>query len=307
MDEIRQSLFERIRYHLACPYCGGSLSKQVSGAKCNDCQEEYVYTNEGQLDLRLRRSKLCNLQFELGVSLLPEKGFDFKVLRKNPCPEVDFIGVNAPRHLTKELMSYFPKAKRNKSVMLDLGCGRAIHREVCERAGFEYVGFDFDSPGALILGDAHAIPFKSNSFEFMLSIAMLEHIKYPFVTMNEIYRTLKPGGRFIGSVAFLEPFHSNSFYHHTHLGVFNSLKSAGFDIEHIAPNKDWPVLIAQASMCLFPKLPRLISRYLVLPLHLFHRAWWHINYLITHHSAEEGERRRILFTAGSFFFIATKH
>lgn len=306
MNKTKHDTLERIWDILACPCCEGLLSRNDSGAKCKDCQEEYIYTNEGQLDLRLQRRKLYNIQFELGVSLLPPKGFDFKALQKNPSPEVNFTGVKVPNHLTKELISYFPKAKRNKSLMLDLGCGRAIHREVCEYAGFEYVGLDIDSPDALILGDAHAVPLKSDSFEFILSVAVLEHIRYPFVAMNEIYRILKPGGRFIGTVAFLEAFHRDSYYHHTHFGAFNSLKTAGFDIEYVAPNKDWPVLIAQASMSLFPKLPRLISRSLVLPIHLLHRAWWSISYLITHHSAKEGEKRRTLFTAGSFFFIATK-
>jgi SAM-dependent methyltransferase len=304
---MRQDLLERIWEILACSYCGGSLSRKDNGAKCKDCQAEYIYSNKGQLDLRLQRRKSYHLQLVLGTKLLPDEGFDFKILQKNPSPQVDFTKIKVPHHLTGELISYFPKAKRNRSVMLDIGCGRTIHREVCEHAGFEYVGFDIDSPDALILGDAHAIPFKADSFEFILSIAMLEHIRYPFVAMNELYRILKPGGKFIGTVAFLEPFHGDSFYHHTHFGTFNSLKTAGFNIEHIAPNKDWPVLIAQAKMSLFPNLPGLISRYLILPLHLLHRVWWNLAYLITHRSVNEGERRRMLLTAGSFFFIATKN
>lgn len=302
---MRNNLSKRIWDILACPYCGKSLLMINNGAKCPNCHEEYVYSNGGQLDLRLRRKKLYPLQFELGTNLLPERGFDFKVLKKTPFPQVDFTKIKVPWHLTEELMSYFPTAKGNNSIMLDLGCGSTVHREVCEHAGFEYVGLDYDSSDAQILGDAHAIPFRDNSFEFILSIAVLEHIRYPFVMMKETYRVLKPGGKFIGTVAFLEPFHDDSFYHHTHLGTYNSLKSAAFEIEHIAPSADWSVLIAQANMSLFPKLPRLFSKSLVLPLHLLHRIWWKLGYLVTH-SDKVSEKYRILHTTGVFSFIATK-
>lgn len=305
IKKMRNNPSKQIWDTLACPFCGNSLSKIGKGAKCLECGEEYVCSNEGQLDLRLRRKKSVQLQFELGTNLLPEKGFGFKTLQKDTSSQVDFTKIKVPWHLSEELMSYFPKAKGNNSIMLDLGCGSTVHKEVCEHAGFEYVGLDYNSPGALILGDAHALPFKDNSFEFILSIAVLEHIRYPFVMMKEAYRVLKPSGKFIGTVAFLEPFHSDSFYHHTHLGTFNSLKFAGFDIEHVAPHADWSVLIAQASMSLFPKLPRPISKSLVLPLYLLHRIWWKLGYLITH-SNKASEKHRILYTTGAFSFIANK-
>jgi len=302
---MRNNLSKKIWDILACPYCGNSISRIENGARCLECHEEYAYSNEGQLDFRLRRKKSYQLQFELGANLLPEKGFDFKILQKNTSPQVDFTKIKVPWHLNEELMSYFPKAKGNDSIMLDLGCGSTVHREVCEHAGFEYVGLDYDSPDALILGDAHALPFKDNSFEFILSIAVLEHIQYPFIMMKEAYRVLKSGGTFIGTVAFLEPFHGDSFYHHTHLGTFNSLKFAGFDIKHVAPSADWSVLIAQASMSLFPKLPRPISKSLVLPLHLLHRIWWKLGCFISH-SNMASEKYRILYTTGAFSFIANK-
>lgn len=302
---MRNNLSNRIWGILACPYCGSFLSRINNGAQCHNCHEEYVYTNEAQLDPRLRKKKAYQLQFELGTTLLSEKNFDFKILQKNTSSQLDFAKIKVPWHLSEELMSYFPKAKENDSIMLDLGCGSTIHKEVCEYAGFEYVGLDYDSPDALIIGDAHALPFKDNSFEFILSIAVLEHIQYPFVMMKEAYRVLKPGGKFIGTVAFLEPFHGNSFYHHTHLGTFNSLRFTGFNIEHVSPNARWSVLIAQASMILFPKLPKPISKSLVLPLHLLHKFWWKLGYLISN-SNKASEKYRILYTAGSFYFIANK-
>ncbi|MFH1507995.1 MAG: class I SAM-dependent methyltransferase [Candidatus Omnitrophota bacterium] len=276
-----------------------------NGAKCSGCPEEYGCSKQGQLDLRLRRKKTYQLQYELGTSFLPGKELDFKILIKNTSSPIDFDNIRVPLHLSKELISYFPKAKQDGDIMLDLGCGDAVHREVCEHAGFEYLGLDYDSSDALILGDAHALPFKDNSFSFMLSVAVLEHIRYPFVMMKEAYRVLKPGCKLIGTVAFLEPLHGVSFYHHTHLGTFNSLQFAGFNIEHIASNPRWPGLKALASMKLFPHLPQQILDLLILPLYWLHRAWWKLGYFITR-SEKSSEQSRILHTTGSFSFIAHK-
>lgn len=302
---MKHKFSKRILDILACPDCGGSLRHTNVGVKCSNCQQEYPLSSDGQLDLRLRKKKQYQLQFELGTNLLPDGGFEFGVLQENPHPEVDFTKVEVPRHLSKELMSYFPIAKSNDSIMLDLGCGDTVHRKVCEHAGFEYVGLDYNSVDAPILGDAHSLPFKDNSFEFILSIAVLEHIRYPFVMMKEAYRVLKPGGKFIGTVAFLEPFHGDSFYHHTHLGTYNSLEIAGFDIRYIAPSVKWHVLYAQAIMSLYPGLPRPISKLLVLPAYLLHMIWWKIGYILTS-SESLSECNRILITTGSISFIASK-
>jgi SAM-dependent methyltransferase len=290
---------------LSCPYCNSSLYKNNIGVKCSNCSREYGYSKEGQLDFRLHENKVYPLEFKVGNEILTEKKFQFKLLQQNKKPNCDFSNINIPHHLNKILMSYFPCAKTKHSLMLDIGCGDTVHRQVCEHAGFTYIGIDIDSPNATLLGDAHALPFRDNCFEFVLSIAVLEHIQYPFVMTNEVYRVLKPGGKFIGTVAFLEPFHSNSFYHHTHLGTYNSLKYAGFNIKNISPNKKWSVLRAQAKMSLFPKLPTPISEFLVMPLYLIHRLWWKIGSFL-YRSNTNTEEIRIFNTTGSFSFIADK-
>lgn len=251
-----------------------------------------------QPDFRLRTEKTVTLPFQVGTPASTE-GINLDPLKFHPKPEVDYSGVNVPFHLSKEMLSHFPKAKSPESMVLDIGCGNSIHREVCERAGFEYAGLDYMEVGAHMLGDAHALPFKDNSFDFLLSIAVLEHIQNPFLMMHEAYRVLKPGGKFIGTVAFLEPHHQDSYYHHTHLGTCNSLQYAGFEIEQIAPSVGWSVLRAQAPI-LFSKLPAPLPNLMVLPLHAAHRLWWKAGSLVSKKATEE---TRLLWLTGSFTFI----
>ena len=180
---------------LRCPHCGHSLKKvgKRQNAKCPGCHSKYSREKlSGALDLRLKRPKKQRVEFELGAPLPSARTLDFKPLTTRGTPEIDFSGLDVPVRLTRELLSHFPKATSKDSLALDLGCGNANHREVCEHAGYEYLGLDYNSRRASILGDAHSLPFRDNSFEFILSIAVLEHIRFPFVMMSEVHRVLKP-------------------------------------------------------------------------------------------------------------------
>ena len=226
---------------------------------------------------------------------------DWNPLHRAAHPAVDFSGLAVPNHLSAALLSHFPKASTAGAHALDLGCGTALHRAVCERAGFSYVGMDFDNPGAPLLADAHALPFRSGMFEFILSIAVLEHIRYPAVMLGEAFRVLQPGGRFIGSVSFLEPFHEVSYQHHSHVAVWSALRQAGFAVENVAPT--WDALSAQTQMALLPGWPAVGIRLATAPLRLLHRAWWG---LLNRRRAGWGELRRRQVTAGAFTFLARR-
>jgi len=302
---MTNSYSEQIMNILSCPFCSGSLERGRAGSRCEICGTNYPDTESGALDFRLKNPRSVTLTFELGGNLPSLEALEFTPLIKSRTAGVDFSPIAVPYHLNEELMSYFPRAHNENSLMLDLGCGDGIHREVCEHAGFQYVGLDYDSPGAPFLGDAHALPFKDNSFEFILSIAVLEHIRYPFVMMAEAFRVLKPGGKLIGTVAFMEPFHLDSYYHHSHLGTLNSLQYAGFEVEQVAPSDTWTGLKAQAAMGLFQRMPRAYSSILIYPLHVLHRLWWRARVL-----KSRGRRVRmndlIRNTTGAFSFIASK-
>ena len=285
---------------LACPGCGGALADAGNAAHCGACGARYPRSASGALDLRLQATKTVAHRFTLGAPLAaPRAGF--RALPLNRQPAVDFGARAVPYHLSRELMSHFPKARTPGEPMLDLGCGSGLHRETCEAAGFAWVGVDHDSSAATLLCDAHALPFKDGVFAFALSIAVLEHLRFPVVAMRELHRVLRPQAPFLGTVAFLEPFHSESYYHHTHLGVCSSLQEAGFALEHVSPGGAWSGLLPLAQMGLFPRMPAPLVKGLLWPLQVLHRAWWALG---ARFSAQATDEMRVLSTSGAFSFVA---
>lgn len=289
---------------LQCPQCG-LIFGEGSNLTCNSCKTDYSYTLKGALDLRLKKPKKYPLTFELGEDLPNQSNLDINPLEMNATPEVDYSGVDMPHHMSQVTLSHLPAAQGPKSLALDLGCGPKRHKEICQHAGFEYVGVDLDaSQSATILGNAQSLPFKDNSFELIVSIAVLEHIRFPFVAMQEVYRVLKPNGRFLGTVAFSWPFHGDSFYHCTHLGTINLLEFAGFNINDISASKR-SVIMGHARG-LFPRMPPAIAYTLAYPLLALHKTWYQLGSLLTTGNLHNKETVRLQNHTSGFSFIASK-
>lgn len=64
-----------------------------------------------------------------------------------------------------------------------------------------------------IVGDIHNLPFEDNSKDAFLCLAVLEHVENPIRAVDELYRTLKPGGKLLIYVPFL-------YYYHAHEGYY---------------------------------------------------------------------------------------
>lgn len=276
------------------------------GLECVDCGMAFWQDTRGAFDFRPARLRSVSVDFHLGRDLLADyAALDFTPLERNAAPAVDFSGIPVPFHMTPELMSHFPKAAGPGSLMLDLCCGNGVHRGICEHAGFEWVGVDADPRlAATVVADSHALPFLDESFEFVLSVASLHLMRQPHVVLKEVRRVLQPGGAFIGTVAFLEPFHDGGYYHHTHLGILNSLDNAGFRVHRIAPSADWTGLRAQSQMALFPRMPAPLSTALMFPIELLHRVWWRAGRVLSR-NPNASETARVRNLTAAFAFVAT--
>ncbi len=104
--------------------------------------------------------------------------------------------------------------------LLDLGCGAGENSVYFSRLGAKCVASDY-SPGmvetALKLAqvngvevegrviNAMAIDYPDNTFDIVYAANLLHHIPDPFVTIREIHRVLKPGGK----MCFWDPLRHN--------------------------------------------------------------------------------------------------
>lgn len=119
--------------------------------------------------------------------------------------------------------------RHRDGLILDCGAGkRAVYYE--NVVNFEIVAYASTD----VRGVGEVLPFKDNSFDAVVSIAVLEHVKDPFRCAQEIARVLKPGGELICCVPFLQPYHGypHHYYNMTHQGLIN-LFSSSIDVDRV--------------------------------------------------------------------------
>lgn len=104
-------------------------------------------------------------------------------------------------HMVKLIETY------EDGLILDCGAGR---RDMYYENVVNYEIVAYDSTD--VLGVGEHLPFESNTFDVVFSIAVLEHVRDPFRCAAEIARVLKKGGQLYCCIPFLQPLHG--YPHH---------------------------------------------------------------------------------------------
>jgi SAM-dependent methyltransferase len=65
------------------------------------------------------------------------------------------------------------------------------------------------APLVHVLGDAHALPFRGESFGGVVCRAVLEHVREPALACRELFRVLEAGGFVLATVPFIFPYHAH--------------------------------------------------------------------------------------------------
>jgi SAM-dependent methyltransferase len=236
-----------IRQLLACPLCHSEFAGNGAALTCGGCGRTFPALSGGRVDFRPAAGESITYERRYSPASYA-RALDVPLALERPSdpPRNDF-GPDVPVHLTAAQVSYLPTARPGQ-IAVDLGCGHGEQRGVLERLGYACWAIDYEGEAADDLVDAHLLPLRDGSVDLVMSIAVLEHLADPVRAASEVARILKPGGAFIGTVAFLEPFHDNSFFHCSHLGVSWVLNMGGFEVECVSPIPSWNVLRAQIDM-----------------------------------------------------------
>jgi len=182
---------QKIKSYLRCPFCESHNLEILADnlLECKDCNSTYPYSQN-------------NYNFLTG-----------DLIKYGNVKPTENISANEYDPIALDIIQEFPDG-----LILDNGSGlRNIYYD--NVVNFEVVNY----PTTDILGIGEKLPFKSNTFDAVFSLAVLEHVKNPFECAQEIIRVLKPGGKLYAVVPFLQPFHGypDHYYNMTSSGLKN--------------------------------------------------------------------------------------
>ncbi len=78
----------------------------------------------------------------------------------------------------------------------------------------------YKSNECTIIADAHYLPYKDKCFDFVIIQAVLEHVAFPYIVVDEIKRVLKNGGIVYSEMPFMQNVHEGpyDFTRYSHSG-----------------------------------------------------------------------------------------
>ncbi len=193
---LRASKAQRVRELLHCPSCREKLEEQEDALKCASCDRTFA-------------------NFAGKPMLALNQGYD-------PSPKGQPESQNP---YGQQVLSLIEKYR--DGWVLDCGSGsprqgfyNVVHLEL------------FGYPEVDVVTDGEALPFADQTFDAVLSEAVLEHVRDPIAYTREVARVLKPGGLLYLDAAFMTPYHGypDHYYNMTKSGMQITMEKAGLEI-----------------------------------------------------------------------------
>jgi SAM-dependent methyltransferase len=166
---------------VACPSCHNHLSFQDDQLRCEICSRKFPVQN--------------------GVAIFSSN-------------EVEIVSIDHKSNLVGEEFEQILREGREFVLHIGAGATETRHPNCVE---FEHKVFRHTD----VVGDAHFLPFRDNSFDRVFAFNVFEHLRDPKIAAREIHRVLKPGGSVAIHTAFLQSLHEEPahFYNATEYGV----------------------------------------------------------------------------------------
>ena len=114
---------------------------------------------------------------------------------------------DAASYAFRDKLAEFLDENVSGGAILDIGSARGSYT----KEHFQNVTTLDLVPPADVIGSIMELPFDDASFDCIVCLETLEHVKDPFKALSEVYRVLKPGGKFVGSAPFTYELHGEEY------------------------------------------------------------------------------------------------
>lgn len=201
--------FDFFSYALRCPNCQSTklnLTAPADTIRCESCLTSYPLSHGRPVLLR-QDNGVFNIDAYRGAKIFsPQKK---GIGRFIPNPSINLSSERVLK-LIRQLLSDLPAA-----LVLVVGSGQQ-RKWLDDRLGagtsVRVVYSDIDINADVdIFCDGHDLPFANNSFDAVITTAVLEHVLYPERVVAEIHRVLTTGGILYSELPFIQQVHEGAY------------------------------------------------------------------------------------------------
>jgi SAM-dependent methyltransferase len=233
---------------LSCPSCGTDINASVNA--CTKCGRDIYFKNSRIYFTRFGKNIPNNPFFKI-KHFIKYRTAIYDNLVSTFGPVFSFP-------LVFSVKKFFKKYRTSSDIVIvNIGSGNT-------RLLKDIINVDLiDYKNVNIVSDIDRLPFRDNSIDILINIAVLEHVKNPEATVEEINRVLKPGGMVYSYIPFLQPFHASPFDYnrYTSEGIINLYRN--FELMSLKPTAG-PM---SALLWIFQEWLAMIFSFGIKPLH----------------------------------------
>lgn len=211
----RKKHLDFLKEILVCSTCRVALPdlSDLSGKEwqCGNCGERYDCSS--------------------GLNLIPKSYVNYDA--------ISFNGAIYSHGYDGDVENLISEVRAGGGMVLDCGAGwrPSIRDNVVTTEILRY-------PSTDVVAVSEHLPFRDASFDAVLSLHVLEHVKNPFVCAAELIRVLKPHGRFLAVIPYVvavhgAPFH---FFNPTPQGLCALFENFAYDTKISVPRASHPFI-----------------------------------------------------------------
>ncbi len=206
---------------LQCPTCRGTLASHQADFYCVMCDHTYPVVDD-RVSFLFLKEKTLHPSHDRPDSFTVSCKNTFKRFPRFYRLLIAIFGASSGGVSPHAFVKRYVKPK---DILVNLGSGSG------ERFG-EAIHVDlFAFPGVDIIADISHLPFRSNSIDAVVNLAVLEHVVNPMEVVHEILRVLKPGGYGYFTTPFMQPYHSSP--HDYNRWTLDGLRALMHDFEEV--------------------------------------------------------------------------